>query len=163
MAVDGRRLEWKRGVSCWFWMILLCAGVWGCGVGQGEISEVEGEAREVLLALLEDRNVDAPLAAEAALMLGKLSELDVVPALVAALAHPEELVVVHAARALGNLGGDRAIAALDSLFQHAESTTLKIETAVILDKLGQAGKRTWLLETLETAPLGIFRSTAAGA
>ncbi len=91
----------------------------------GRMQEPSDAAK--LIPLLKDPNVD--VRQEAIFALGQIGNRDAVAPLIAARAgaHPEDLVLI--AEALGKLGGDAAIVALDDL-QRDFSTPVRVNAAL---------------------------------
>lgn len=126
---------------------------------QHEQERAAADRRALIQSLLLDlRNLQNPLRSEAAARLGELKAQEAVPDLVAALKDSDWFLVVRAARALGEIGDRRAIAALiDAMSNRFPAVPAAVAEA--LQKLtgqnfgeDQARWRTWWQENRHNYP-----------
>lgn len=145
------------------WILLVCVGAWSCGVGPQEVARAEKDALNTVLGLVRDAELDGALVAEAVTVLGGLDSADAQPAFLALLDHPDQIVVLRAAEALGRLKGPGAVDALTGLFEKTESAFVKVEVAAALERLNPDTMGPWLAETLGNGQMSMVRSKAAAA
>ncbi|WP_309738871.1 HEAT repeat domain-containing protein [Chamaesiphon sp. OTE_20_metabat_361] len=109
------------------------------------------DAVPALISALENDSSDyRNVAAEAAKALGKLGAVDAVPALIHAL--DDEIyyeVYVNAIEALGEIGGETALAALRKTLEHGNQI-LRIEAEKTLAKLGDPIATSILIDALKS-------------
>ena len=130
------------------WIVLVCVGAWSCGVGPQEVARAEKDALNTVLGLVRDAELDGALVAEAVTVLGGLDSADAQTAFLALLDHPDQIVVLRAAEALGRLKGPDAVDALTGLFEKTESAFVRVEVAAALERLNPETMGPWLAETL---------------
>ena len=152
-----------RAVWRYTWFILFCVGAWSCGVSRQDVELAAGDARNTVLDLVQDAELDGALVAEAVTVLGGLDGADVQSAFLSLLDHPDEIVVLRAVEALGRHDGPGAVDALRDVFEKTESPFVKVEVAAALERLNPETMRPWLAETLGNDRMSIIRSKAAAA
>ena len=152
-----------RAVWRYTWFILFCVGAWSCGVSRRDVELAAGDARNTVLDLVQDAELDGALVAEAVTVLGGLDGADVQSAFLSLLDHPDEIVVLRAVEALGRHNGPGAVDALRDVFEKTESPFVKVEVAAALERLNPETMRPWLAETLGNDRMSIIRSKAAAA
>lgn len=145
------------------WFILICIGAWTCGVSRQEVELAERDARNTVLSLVHDGDLDVALVAEAVSVLGSLDRIDVRSALLTLLDHPDEIVVLRAVEALGRHDGPGVVDALRGVFEKTENALVKVEVAAALERLNAESMAPWLAETLGNGQMAMVRSRAAAA
>ncbi len=143
--------------------ILVSFLVWGCGVDQEELTQSKREATDTLFDLLEDKQVEGVLAANAIDLLQETDDPRLTRVLVQALSKKSGVIVFRAIRALGQSGDQRAKAPLKALLDDERwDLFFRMEAATALERLGNLGTAGMLRDVLRNAEEGHLRSSAVG-